>query len=271
MNKKIIIFSLITLAVLAGVFLVLKNPAEAPQNLGISVYNIKSGDEISSPLKIIGNTNGNGWNGFEGQVGVVKLFDENNNQLGFAILTATEDWMQPSIDFEANLVFTAGKSGPGKLVFYNENPSGDPARDKTFELPVMIRQSTETIKVQVFFNNNKMDPEMSCNKTFAVERVVVKTQSLARTAVEELLKGPTEKEKSDGFFTSINSGVKIQKLTIENNIAKIDFDPSLEYQVGGSCRVSAIRSQIINTLKQFSSVKDIIISINGRTEDILQP
>jgi len=45
----------------------------------------------------------------------------------------------------------------------------------------------------------------------------------------------------------------------------------LQYQVGGSCRVSAIRAQIIETLKQFSTVKNVVISINGRTEDILQP
>ena len=142
---------------------------------------------------------------------------------------------------------------------------------KNPELPVVIKPSSETIKVKIYFNNGKMDPEFSCNKTFAVEREVVKIQSLARTAIEELLKGPTEKEKSEGFFTSINSGVKIQKLVIENNVAKIDFDPQLEFQIGGSCRVAAIRWQIINTLKQFSTVKEVVISINGRTEDILQP
>jgi len=45
----------------------------------------------------------------------------------------------------------------------------------------------------------------------------------------------------------------------------------LEFQVGGSCRVSAIRAEIIQTLKQFSTIKEVIISINNRTEDILQP
>jgi len=45
----------------------------------------------------------------------------------------------------------------------------------------------------------------------------------------------------------------------------------LEFQVGGSCRVAAISAQIMETLKQFPTVKDVIISINSRTEDILQP
>lgn len=127
------------------------------------------------------------------------------------------------------------------------------------------------VALKVFFNNDQLDPEFSCNKVFPVERVVPKTQAVARAALEELLKGPTEEEKSDGFFTSINSGVKIQKLTVENGAAKVDFDEQLEFQVGGSCRVSAIRAQIRETLKQFPTVQEVIISINGRTEDILQP
>jgi spore germination protein GerM len=129
----------------------------------------------------------------------------------------------------------------------------------------------ETIKVKAYFNNSKLDPEFSCNKVFPVEREIVKTPAVARAALEELFKGLTEAEKEAGFFTSINPGVKIQKLSIENSVASVDFDEQLEFQVGGSCRVSAIRAQITETLKQFSTVNSVIISINGRTEDILQP
>ncbi|MBU4284637.1 GerMN domain-containing protein [Patescibacteria group bacterium] len=138
-------------------------------------------------------------------------------------------------------------------------------------LAVVYLLKTETMKVGVYFNNSRMDPEVSCNKVFPVERMVPKTQAIARVAIEELLKGPTETEKSQDFFTSINSGVKIQGLVIEEGVAKIDFDEQIEFQVGGSCKVSAIRSQIIETLKQFSTVESVIISVNGRTEDILQP
>ena len=134
-----------------------------------------------------------------------------------------------------------------------------------------IAEKKESIVLKVFFNNDRMDPDFSCNKVFPVQRVVSKTQAVARTALEELLKGPTEKEKSEGFFTSINSGVKIQKLTVENGVAKVDFDEQLQFQVGGSCRVSAIRAQIAETLKQFSTIQEVVISIDGRTEDILQP
>jgi len=138
-----------------------------------------------------------------------------------------------------------------------------------FVFPPKKTEKTTTLKI--FFNNSGLDPEASCNKVFPVERTVLKTQTPARKALELLFEGPSVSEKDQEFFTSIPKDVKINSLTIENGIAKADFDETLEFQVGGSCRVSAIRSQITQTLKQFSSVKDVIISIEGRTEDILQP
>jgi spore germination protein GerM len=56
-----------------------------------------------------------------------------------------------------------------------------------------------------------------------------------------------------------------------NGIAKVDFDKQIEYQLGGSCRVSALRSQIEETLKQFPTVHKVIISVDGRIDDALQP
>jgi spore germination protein GerM len=94
---------------------------------------------------------------------------------------------------------------------------------------------------------------------------------VGRAALDELLKGPSVEEKEKGYLTAINEGVKVEKLTIENGVAKADFNSRLEEAVGGSCRVNLIRSQIVNTLMQFSTVKEVVISIEGKTEDILEP
>jgi hypothetical protein len=50
-----------------------------------------------------------------------------------------------------------------------------------------------------------------------------------------------------------------------------DFAASLERGVAGSCRVGAIRSQIENTLRHFPETRDIVISVDGRIDDALQP
>ena len=128
------------------------------------------------------------------------------------------------------------------------------------------------IKVKVFFGNIKKNPQaFDCTLVYGVERNIKKTPDFIKQTVEELLKGPLEEEKKEGYFSSINPNVKINSLVIKDGIAYIDFDPTLEQAVGGSCRVAAIRSQIVTTLKQFPEIKDVVISINGRTEDILQP
>jgi len=143
-------FLIISSAILLAVILfvsyanLVKRPVEiiqvAQDNFGISIVSLKPGEAISSPLKITGVVNGGGWIGFEAQVGVVRLFDDKDNELALGLLTAKGEWMQIKIDFETELNFIAPKSGDGKLVFYNENPSGEPIRDKTFVLPIKFKK-----------------------------------------------------------------------------------------------------------------------------------
>lgn len=126
--------------------------------------------------------------------------------------------------------------------------------------------------VKVFFGNKFKNPQAEdCTLVYPVNRFIVKTPRIAQKTLEELLKGPTLLEKEEGYFSSINPNVKINSLNIKNGIAYVDFDETLEKNVGGSCRVTAIRSEIVTTLKQFPTIQDVVISINGRTEDILQP
>jgi len=288
MNKKTIILSIVLLiVVIAGIsyFIAFKNrwiesPLAIAGNSGIVITSLgnSAAGKISSPLEIAGYTTGkDSWNGFEGQVGIVKLFDDKGKELALGILTATTEWMTSQVYFKTSLTFNANGAESGNLIFYNENPSGMLDKDRKFILPINFAETqtetpSETVKVKVYFNNNKMDPEVSCNKVFPVEREITRIEAIGSAAIWELLKGLTMAEQAEGFFTSINQGVKLQSLNIrEDGTAFVDFDEQLQAGVGGSCKVSAIRAQITETLKQFPTVKNVIISINGRTEDILQP
>lgn len=110
-----------------------------------------------------------------------------------------------------------------------------------------------------------------CKNVLVAERKVPKTTMIARAALTELLKGPREEEKEEGYFTAIAPGVEIKGLVIENGIAKADFNEALGAGVDSACESLTIREQIARTLKQFPTVKEVIISINGKTESILQP
>jgi len=237
----------------------------------IKVSSPRPNQDINSPLVIEGEARGVWF--FEASF-PIKLYDANNQLLATAIAQAQGDWMTENfVPFKAELIFERPMTETGALILEKDNPSGLPANADQLKIPIKFATvpGAAVMKVQVYFNNNEMDPEFSCNKVFPVERSVASTPAVARAALNELLAGVTPIEQQNGFFTSINPGVKIQSLVIENGVAKVDFDEQLEFQMGGSCRVSAIRAQITQTLKQFSTVENVIISVNGRTEDILQP
>ena len=133
----VLFFAVVIFSLYTNLFLKKQDSAPAIQNvMGINIISPKPNEFISSPLKIEGVVNGGGGIGFEAQVGVVRLFDDKNNELALGLLIAKGEWMQVKIDFETELNFIAPESGVGTLVFYNENPSGEPIRDKTFVLPV---------------------------------------------------------------------------------------------------------------------------------------
>ena len=240
---------------------------EISSNDNINLTSPLPNEVITSPLTIKGEARG-GWF-FEAQF-PVRLEDEQGNELARSIATAQGEWMTENmVPFTASLTFNPGNKEKGFLILENDNPSGQASTSKSIKVPVLFKG--ESITVKVFFSNDRLDPEISCNKVFPVERTITKTDAIGQAALEQLLAGPTEVEEVNAYVTSINPGVKINSLNIENGIARVDFSSEIEKGVGGSCKVSAIRAQISETLKQFPTVKDVVISVDGRTEDALQP
>lgn len=224
-----------------------------------------AGEVLSSPYTISGTMPGSWF--FEANARY-ELYDSAGYMLVSGSVQALSDWMvEGPVEFGGRLEFSKPASATGMLILKNDNPSGLPENEKMEIYPVIFGAT-----VKVYFGNDNLNPEMlDCSLVYAVERPVTNTVTIGRAAIEELLKGPTETEKAGGYRTQINKEVKINKLTIVNGVAKIDFDKEIERGLGGSCRVSAIRSQIEATLKQFSSVKTVIISVDGRVDEALQP
>lgn len=137
----LIIILAIIIVVLTGFLLwPAKKSVPAPVGAdGLQINSLQLNQEVSSPLKITGSVNGNGWAGFEGQVGNVKLLGSNGKELVSAPLTTTTDWTKLPTNFETTLVFQSNGLESGTLVFHNENPSGMPEKDKAFSLPIKLK------------------------------------------------------------------------------------------------------------------------------------
>ncbi len=234
----------------------------------IKVFNLAADQAVKSPLIILGEAAG--WY-FEASF-PARLEDANGYIISGAPAQAKSDWMTAEfVPFEAKLEFEPPTTKTGFVVLMADDPSGLNQNVEYIKIPVVFESySQETSEIKIYFSNNNLDPEVSCNRVFPVTRKIAKTEAIGKAALEALVKGPTQGEVVDGYQTNLNSGIRVNSLKIQNGVAEADFSEELEAS-GGSCRVTAIRSQIAATLTQFPTVKEVIISINGRSEDILQP
>jgi hypothetical protein len=130
----------------------------------------------------------------------------------------------------------------------------------------------EAVTVKVFFSRLGFDGGLDCTLVQPVERVVSSRDSVYRATVEQLLAGPTEAESAAGYSTSLPKGAVLRSVAADAKGTVIaDFSAALGQGVAGSCLVGAIRAQITETLRQFPEVRDVVVAVDGRFEDVLQP
>lgn len=230
----------------------------------------EAGSIVTSPLVMSGQARGTWF--FEASF-PIRLEDASGNLIASTIGTASGDWMtEDFVPFLASLEFVVASDTEAVIIFQKDNPSDMREYDREVRVPVILKATKpDQMTVKVYFTNNILDPEVTCQKVFAVERQVTKTAGVARAALEELLKGASESEQVQGYSSNLNAGITINSLKIDGQTAYVDFDKQMEEGMGGSCRTAAIRAQIIETLRQFPTISEVVISVEGRTEDILQP
>ncbi len=225
----------------------------------------------SSPILLQGQARGNWF--FEASF-PVEIIDMSGNLLHIGVATAqNENWMTTNfVPFTAALELENDFQGPALIVLHKHNPSDYRELDDALMVPIRINVARDGVAVRLYFGKASLaDTFNDCGLVSPVVRHIPQTQAIARATILELLEGPTFLEKHNGFHTSINPGVTINRIAIVDGEAQIDFSNQLEVGVAGSCRVTQIRAQITETLNQFPSVDRVTISIDGRTEDILQP
>lgn len=245
------------------------------KTIEVEIASPQIGAVVASPVAVEGKARG-GWF-FEANL-PLKVLDAAGKVVGTGNAMATGEWMtNEPVPFKGSISYQVAKDQDGTLVIAKDNPSGMPKNDGEVRVPVKLvaggSTATGEMTVKAYFSNKKFDPNATdCGKTYPVERKVAKTLEVAKTAMAELLKGPSVTETADKYYTSINSGVTVRSLSIDDGVAKIDLSSKISEGLGGSCKVSAVRSQIENTLKQFPTIKSVVISVNGGSPDeALQP
>ena len=133
---------------------------------------------------------------------------------------------------------------------------------------VCAAQQTMTIKV--YFSNNKNGVD-DCAKVQPVTRTIPKTSAVAKAALEQLLAGPTEQERAQGYFSWFSQdtksallGVKVKNKTAYVNLKDIRQTIT---SASSSCGSTILMAQLENTLKQFPSIKRAFFAIEGSPEE----
>ncbi|TFB09098.1 hypothetical protein E3V08_01170 [Candidatus Atribacteria bacterium MT.SAG.1] len=135
-------------------------------------------------------------------------------------------------------------------------------------------KEVDRIKVKIYF---LISDEYCLNVDLVPVGRIVKNdlaEKLAWTVLEQLFNGPIEEdsEKLD-LWTAIPKGVKVNSVEIDNGVARIDLSLELQSYGGGSFSVFYIREQIERTLKEFPSIEEVVITVEGKSEKdgVLQP
>jgi hypothetical protein len=131
------------------------------------------------------------------------------------------------------------------------------------KIPVRLPQGAMTAKIFLAGYNMECDVAWSANVPIVRSNLPVEATLRALLAAERRL--------PEGL-NNIPEGTRLVSIKVSGGTATVVFSPELQNYGGGSCNVQAIRSQIEQTLKQFSSIKNVVISVVGKTAaETLQP
>lgn len=124
------------------------------------------------------------------------------------------------------------------------------------------------IEIKVFFSNPKLPAyENDCGAGEFVIRKIPATRTVADAALKQLFAGPTEAEKAKGMEGIASLGKYYRGVSIRKGVAIVNFRPGAEEHLrvnGPLCMQDQVLAQIINTLKQFGTIKSVEYAINGK-------
>jgi len=233
-----------------------------PQNDLIRITFPASGEKVGGNINVTGIAKGVWY--FEGEF-PVDMVDLAGNRLADASALAEGEWMtEDFVPFSATLKYAVHDKMEAKLIIQRNNPSDLEKNHSSVEIPITLEPGITSAKL--FFSSQHLDNAVSiCDKVFPVSRSGYETTVNAKQVLEDLLAGPTEKEKDLGYKTSIPQGVKIQNFEASSNVAKVDLSKELlDIDVDVACRRILMKTQIEETIKNAGGVKDVIITVNRK-------
>lgn len=138
-----------------------------------------------------------------------------------------------------------------------------------------VQKSSMTVKV--YYGNEKLNPNSDpCGLVYPVNRVVPRNAAVARTALEQLFAGPTQREKAEGYHSWFSPATKsvLKSIVVKKKTAYVNFKPDafaiLPGGISTSCGSDQFLSEMEKTLLQFPAIKKVFYAINGNPQDFYE-
>jgi spore germination protein GerM len=129
-------------------------------------------------------------------------------------------------------------------------------------------QAAAATTLRVYFNHaQRAGTEADCAIVFELRREVPPTAAVATAALQQLFAGPTEAERAAGYrspFSAATAGL-LKRVHIEHGTAYVDLNDLRDSLAGAtsSCGAAEFNTAIERTLRQFSTVRRVILAIDG--------
>lgn len=118
-------------------------------------------------------------------------------------------------------------------------------------------------EVRVYFWSERDSTEKNPLGLSAVRRMVDGREP-ARAALQALLRGPSAAEQRQGYLSLSVEEFNIGLLSIRNGTARVNFVASRRWPGWpGDMSPGRFREAVTRTLKQFPTVRRVVISVNG--------
>lgn len=131
---------------------------------------------------------------------------------------------------------------------------------------IQEREASERQRqVRVYFpRDGNPHPRDPFNLQFVVRNVAASAP--ARPALESLLAGPTALEKRRRLRALDAANLKVGSLVIDEGTARVNFVSGGGKRWAGDLSPAEFRRAVERTLRQFSTVRRVMVSVDGRTD-----
>lgn len=235
-------------------------PVPAPADRNVVITSPKEGAKIATnPIRIAGLART-----FENNV-EIRVDDQHGQPLLVSHATARGE-MGSFNPWSSQILLT---DDPGASITITAIERS--ARDGSIRTSHAVTLPVEARRMPVilyFTNANQSGTD--CAAVEKVVRDVPASVSTARLALEALVRGPTHAEAVAGFRSLFPKGAALRSVNLRDGVLTADFNEAMQ-NVGGSCRVQAIRAAIEKTMTSIPGVKRVVITAMGDEDTALQP